>query len=280
MNHKKLLSRMLALILVGLILASCGGTATLLPPTATAALVPPTATTIPSPTATPAPTAIPGSHDPMTVGDFTFQITEVQIADTLTNLPAGSISNYKGALKMTASGWVPADAKTGDKLLMVFTTLQSGNFQNFIDSNLKVVDGNSEISIVAILTQADNKIAIWVYGVNPASKSFLLVFPDGSALTWRRSPLKKGIAVAALSEMLVERPASVLLPRKSFAATRRLVAAKFKQPTKTPGIKPGIAFTCTGPNPMHQDLPSSKSPTARIPSRSRPAFPAPPAISA
>jgi hypothetical protein len=182
MNHKKLLSRMLALILVGLILASCGGTATLLPPTATAALVPPTATTIPSPTATPAPIAIPGSHDSMTVGDFTFQITEVQIADTLTNLPAGSISNYKGALKMTASGWVPADAKTGDKLLMVFTTLQSGNFQNFIDSNLKVVDGNSEISIVAILTQADNNIAIWVYGVNPASKSFLLVFPDGVSI--------------------------------------------------------------------------------------------------
>ena len=183
-NHKKSLSSVLASMLACLFVAGCGGTTTIPHPTATASttLIPPTATTVPSPSPTPTPTAIPGSHDPLTVGNFTFRITEVRIADVLTNLPAGPISNYRGNLKIVAGGYVPTDAKTGDKLLLVFTTLQSGIFQTFIDTDPKLVAGDSKVSNVAILTQADNNIAIWVFGVNPGSKSFLLAFPGGTSI--------------------------------------------------------------------------------------------------
>jgi hypothetical protein len=182
MNSKKLSQWMIILIVTTLLLAGCGGkapvqsTATLPPPTTTP--IPPTITPIPSPTLPPVPTAIPGSNDPMTIGDFKFQIAEVRLADTL-NVSGGPVSNYKGSLVMTANGWVPQDATPGNKLLMIFTSLQSDNYQNFIDTDLKIIEGNSEKSTVAILTQAQENRVIWVYDVKPSSTSFLLVFPEG-----------------------------------------------------------------------------------------------------
>ena len=181
MSHKKLLPQILGLMLVALLLTGCGGkpaqpTPTLIPPTATP--LPPTVTPIPSPTIPPTPTAIPGSNDPVTVGNFEFQISEVRIADAINNIPGGSVSNYKGALVMTANGLVPQDAKPGNVLLMVFIILQTGDNQSFLDSDLKIIEGDSKKSAVAILTQDQENRVIWVYDVKPSSKSFLLVFPD------------------------------------------------------------------------------------------------------
>jgi hypothetical protein len=117
----------------------------------------------------------------MTIGDFKFQISEVQLNDTL-NVSGGPVSNYKGALVMTANGLVPKDATPGNKLLMIFTSLQSDNHQIFIDTDLKIIEGNSEKSAVAILTQDQENRVIWVYDVKPSSTSFLLVFPDGAII--------------------------------------------------------------------------------------------------
>ncbi len=171
---------MLGLMLVALLITGCSGnpaqpTPTPTPPTATP--IPPTVTPIPSPTLPPTPTAIPGSNDPVTVGDFEFQISEVRISDAINNLPDGPFSNYKGALVMTATGFVPQDAKPGNVLLMVFVTLQTGYNRSFLDSDLKIIEGDSRKSAVAILTQDQDNRVIWVYDVKPSSRSFLLVFP-------------------------------------------------------------------------------------------------------
>ena len=162
-----------------LFLAGCGGAPVEPTFTTTPTPVPPTATStpIPSPTLPPVPTAIPGNNDPMTIGDFEFQIAEVQLSDAI-NVTGGPVSNYKGTIVVTANGFVPKDATPGNKLLMIFTTLQSDNYQNFVDADLKVIEGNSENSAVAILTQDQDNRVIWVYDVKPSSRSFLLIFPD------------------------------------------------------------------------------------------------------
>ena len=183
MNNKKRTFWIFALVVI--LLTGCSGkvpiqsTATLPPLTNTS--IPPTITPIPSPTLPPVPTAIPGSNDPMTIGDFNFQISEVQLTDTL-NVSGGPVSNYKGDLVMTANGFVPKDATPGNKLLMIFTSLQSDNYQSFIDADLKIIEEDSEKSAVAILTQDQENRVIWVYDVKPSSTSFLLVFPDGTII--------------------------------------------------------------------------------------------------
>ena len=179
MNNQKLLQKMLGLMLVVLLLAGCGKALVESTSIPAPTLVPSTLTPtpIPSPTIPPVPTAIPGSNDPMTIGDFKFQIDEVQLADTI-NVTGGPVSNYKGALVMTANGFVPKDATPGNKLLMIFTTLQSDNYQSFIDTELKIIEGDSENSTVAILTQEQDNRVIWIYDVKPSSRSFSLVFPD------------------------------------------------------------------------------------------------------
>ena len=183
MNNKKRTFWIFALVII--LLTGCGGkalvqsTATLPPPTITP--IPPTITPIPSPTLPPVPTAIPGSNDLMTIGDYKFQISEVQLTDTL-NVSGGPVSNYKGALVMTANGFVPKDATPGGKLLMIFTSLQSDNYQSFIDADLKIIEEGSEKSAIAILTQDQENRVIWVYDVKPSSSSFLFVFPDDTAI--------------------------------------------------------------------------------------------------
>jgi hypothetical protein len=164
-----------------LLLIGCSGKpvqpiATLIPPTTTP--IPPTVT----PTTRPTPTAIPGSNNPMTVGNFGFQISEVRIADTINNIPGGSVSNYKGTLVMTANGLVPQDAIPGDVLLMIFITLQTGDNQSFLDSDLKIIEGDSIKSAVTILTEDQKDHIVWVYDVKPSSKSFLLIFPNNEMI--------------------------------------------------------------------------------------------------
>ena len=188
MSYKKLLNQMFGLMLISLFLIGCGGktaqpTATLIHPTTTpipptTIPIPPTITPIPSPTLPPTPAVIPGSNEPMTVGDFEFQITEVRIADSLNDLPSGPVSNYKGVLVVTENGFVPKDAEPGNMLLMVFITLQSGDYQSFMDTDLEIFEGDSEKSSVATLIQPQDNRVIWVYDVKPSSRSFLLVFPD------------------------------------------------------------------------------------------------------
>lgn len=129
-----------------------------------------------APTPIPTPTAIPASNDSMTVGDFEFRISTVQINNTINVL--GPISNYKGSLTMNADGLVPMDAAPGKILLMVFLILQNGDYQRLLDSDLKIIEGDSTKSAVAILTQTQKNLVIWVYDVNPDSMSFSLVFPD------------------------------------------------------------------------------------------------------
>jgi len=181
MSSKKTFRWLLILIVISLLLASCAGspaqpTPVPIPPTATP--IPPTVTPIPSPTSPPTPTAIPGTKDPLTAGNFKFQITEVRIADAINNLPGNSLSNYKGALVKAANGFVPQAAQPGDMLLIVLIKLQTGDKQSFLDSDLKIIEGDTKKSAVAILTLDEADLVVWVYDVKPSSKSFLLVFPD------------------------------------------------------------------------------------------------------
>lgn len=185
MSHKRTMHQILGTLLVSLLLAGCSGksvqpTLTPIPPTATP--IPPTNTPISSPTLPPAPTAIPASNDLMTVGNFEFQISEVRIANTIGNIPGGPVSNYKGTLVMAADGFVPKDAKPGNVLLMVFLTLKTGENQSLLDSDLKIIEGDSTKSAVVILNQTQDNRVIWVYDVKPSSKSFLLMFPDDVAI--------------------------------------------------------------------------------------------------
>jgi hypothetical protein len=200
MNLKKSTLSILSLMLVILFLfTGCAGTpaqssptlvpstntpvpptATSVPPTATS--VPPTTTPIPSPTLPPTPTAIPASQDAMTVGSFNFNITDVRISDSINNISNGAISNYKGALVLTQNGMLPKDATPGDKLLMVFITLQTSDYQTFIDSDLQLNAGDSNQSTVAILTQEKENGVIWIFDVKPSAKSFVLIFPDGTRI--------------------------------------------------------------------------------------------------
>lgn len=183
MNNKKRIFWIFAL--VAILLTGCGGkapiqpAATLSPPTTTP--IPPTSTPIPSPTLPPVPTAIPGSNDLITIGDFNFQISEIQLTDVL-NVSGGPVSIYKGALVMGANGWVPSDATPGNKLLIIFTSLQSDNYQSFIDTDLKVIEDDSPKNPVSILTQEQENRVIWVYDVKPSSTTFLLEFPDGPTI--------------------------------------------------------------------------------------------------
>lgn len=174
-------------VLFVILLAGCSGEAPVQP---TATVPPPTATTIPTlapsstplPTLIPTPTAIPGSNETVTVGDFQFQITDVKISDTLDISEGSLVMNVKGDLVMGANGWLPKDATPGNKLLMIHTSLQSDNTQSFIDSNLQILEEGSSKDTVVVLTQDQENNVIWVYDVNPSSRYFLFVFPDGASI--------------------------------------------------------------------------------------------------
>jgi hypothetical protein len=83
---------------------------------------------------------------------------------------------------MTANGLVPQDTIPGDVLLMIFITLQTGDNQSFLDSDLKIIEGDSIKSAVTILTEAQKDHIVWVYDVKPSSKSFLLIFPNNEMI--------------------------------------------------------------------------------------------------
>jgi hypothetical protein len=128
------------------------------------------------------PTPIPANNNPMTVGAFEFQITEVRIDSAIRDIPhdspTGTISNYKGNLTITEDGWVPADANPENELLLVFITLITGDYQSFLDSDLKIIEGDSTDTTVAIITTDQDNVVILIYDVKPSSESFLLEFPD------------------------------------------------------------------------------------------------------
>jgi hypothetical protein len=200
MSPKNRTPQLICLMLVILFLfTGCGGTpiqstSTLIAPTytpippsatplpSTSTPVPATATPQPSPTLPPTPTAISASQDPLSVGSYKILITEVRISDSISNISNGAISNYKGALVLTQNGMVPKDATPGGKLLMVFIELQTGDYKGFLDSDLKINTGDSNQSTVAILSQEKENRVIWVFDVKPSSKSFLLVFADGTRI--------------------------------------------------------------------------------------------------
>jgi hypothetical protein len=162
-------------------------TATTAAPTTTASTILSTTstsatTTTLAATTTTLPPAIPGSHDSMTVGDFTFKITDVRIADEMADFPGGPWSNYKGALTLAQAGMVPTDLTPGDRLLMVFVSLETGESQSFRDADLRIVEGTSSRSSLVIMTEDKGKDYVWVYGVSPSSTSFMLLFPDNTMI--------------------------------------------------------------------------------------------------
>ncbi len=152
-------------------------------PATTASTMPPTTGTIATTTTlaattTTMPPAIAGSHDPVTAGDFTFKMAEVRIADEMADFPGGPWSNYKGSLTMTSAGLVPTDLTPGDRLLLIFVTLETGDGQSFLNADLRLLEGASSRSPLVIMNEVDGKAYIFVYGVSPSSNAFVFLCPD------------------------------------------------------------------------------------------------------
>jgi hypothetical protein len=177
MGHKKLFRIMISFMLVGLLLAGCGGTPvqptpSLVPPTATplaptatavppsATPVPPTPTLAPSATNPPTPTAIPGSKEPMTIGSYQLQIVAVSL-------------NEKGY-----HGMAPANTGADETVLAIDVTVLSGDLDALSKLKIWVVDenGNKKDSGATLATAKD---VIWMVPVPKTSKKFFLHYPSG-----------------------------------------------------------------------------------------------------
>ena len=57
---------------------------------------------------------------------------------------------------------------------MVFLSLQNGDRQGFLDSDLKLVEEGITKSAVAILDLSPNENIVWIYDIDLSSKSLLL----------------------------------------------------------------------------------------------------------
>ncbi len=111
--------------------------------------------------------------------DFTFQISEVLLDDTVNVLTTDGVSSHKDGLVLTPEGSVPVNA-TGDAALILCLRLESGDKQKFLEFEPKVIEGNVEKSPIEVITEDNGNGFFWIYDVNNSSRSFVLKLPNGT----------------------------------------------------------------------------------------------------
>jgi hypothetical protein len=168
MNTKKYTLAIPILMMI-LAVSGCGSGQTLSPistPTSTNTPIPPTAT----PTNTPIPptptiTAIPGSNEPVVIGDFNFKISTVDLTD-------------KGYY-----GLVPYPMTPDQTVLVVEVTLISGDLGNLSKLEVWVTDeqGNQTNLGTALSIDSKNQV-VWLFPVAKTGHSFFLHFSTGEVI--------------------------------------------------------------------------------------------------
>ena len=125
-----------------------------------------TPTALTKQTPTPGPTAIPASHDQITVGGYTIEITAVTLSD-------GGIG-----------GFVPASMTSDQTVLGVEATLVSGGTLDDLSGiPAWATDETSDrYNVGAALSVGAQSSAIWLYAVPKTSSSFLWWFPSGEVI--------------------------------------------------------------------------------------------------
>jgi hypothetical protein len=125
-----------------------------------------TPTVAPTPTPTPTMGVIMASHDPLTIGGFTFQIAQVTLS------PSG------------IGGFVPSGLTSGQTALAVEATLVSGGTLTDLSQLAVWVtdETGSRYDTLASLTVAADNNAIWMFAVPETSAVFLWWFPSGEVV--------------------------------------------------------------------------------------------------
>jgi hypothetical protein len=135
-------------------------------PASTNTPVPPavTATETPIP-ATPTMAAIPGSNEPITVGDFNLSISTVSLSDAGFN------------------GMAPYPMTDDQTVLAVEVTLISGDLEKLSKLEVWVTDetGNRTDSGTTLSIDSKNQV-VWLFPVAKTAHSFLLYFPSGEVI--------------------------------------------------------------------------------------------------
>ena len=169
MNLKQRTTIIILLLLLSLAILACGltkclpqlshrqQTNTLMPPTATS-----TSTSIPP---TPTITAIPGSKEPVVIGDFKLSISSVDLSDHGFN------------------GLVPSSLTANETVLIVQITLISGDLKNLSLLHVWVIDeqGNRTNSGTTLSVDSEKQV-IWLFPVAKEARSFFLYFPTGEVI--------------------------------------------------------------------------------------------------
>ena len=179
MNTKQLALPILILVMI-LAISGCGSgksPSPAIPPVSINTPIPPTAmstdTPIPTtavPTDTPIPptptiTAIPGSKEPVVIGDFNLKISTVDLND-------------KGY-----NGMTPYPMTADQTVLTVVVSPVSGDFGNLSTLKVWVIDeqGNRTDAGTTLSVESNNQI-IWLFPVPKTSHSFFLHFPGGEVI--------------------------------------------------------------------------------------------------
>ncbi len=152
---------LVALVVAGALLASgTGGSPGTPSPSAIAAATQPTARI----TATPTPGAIPATHGPIVVGDYTIEITDATLSD-------GGFG-----------GWVPTDRSADRTTLVLQATPTSGCTVDDLGKVKAWVTDETAGRYDAGATLSSENAAIWLYAVPRASHSFVWNFPTGEMI--------------------------------------------------------------------------------------------------
>jgi|GEM_PF-4762608 len=135
-------------------------------PAATNTPIPPAATATETPIpATPTMAAIPGSNEPIVIGDFNLSITTVNLSDAGFN------------------GMAPYPMTADQTVLAVEVTLISGDLDKLSGLEVWVNDeaGNRTDSGATLSAEAKNQV-VWLFPVAKTAHSFFLYFPSGEVI--------------------------------------------------------------------------------------------------
>lgn len=157
------------ILAMSLVIFGCGLGGAVSPtpmPAVTNTPVPPSATATETPIpVTPTMVAIPGSNEPIVIGDFNLSITTVNLSDAGFN------------------GMAPYPMTADQTVLAVEVTLISGDLEKLTGLGVWVNDeaGNRTDSGATLSTKAKNQV-VWLFPVAKTAKSFFLFFPSGEVI--------------------------------------------------------------------------------------------------
>jgi hypothetical protein len=138
-------------------------------------------THLPTPSLSPTIRVFPGSTIPVTIQDFTFQVSQAIVDNGVGYVPSNYALTFHyndpHGLATTSHGLVPTDPNDNG-VLIVLTNLQSGDKQKFLASQPKIIEEGIVKSPLASMTEEGGNGVFWIYGIRQSSKSFLFVFQN------------------------------------------------------------------------------------------------------